>query len=123
MAAKEEAASEGTPPKEDEAGPSSSSSPPPSQPRSGGASPAQQPRRVAFAPLPDLAATDAELAAGLSSERRPHSELADELRRRWAKGRPAPPPSQPDYYALPVGVKAAILSRLCDHLLDCTTIR
>jgi hypothetical protein len=94
-------------------------------------------RQVAFAPLPDLAATDRELAAGAAAAAAasggkggggkggqpaalpPLPHIAGQL----FPARPPPPPSQPDYYALPVGVKAAILSRLCDHLLDCPTIR
>lgn len=36
---------------------------------------------------------------------------------------PRPFRHQPEYYALPVELKAAILSRLCDHLMDSTTIR
>lgn len=36
---------------------------------------------------------------------------------------PQPAPAPAEYHRLPVGLKAAILSRLCDHLLDCLTIR
>lgn len=41
-----------------------------------------------------------------------------------APGVPPPPARAPtEYHRLPVGLKATILSRLCDHLLDCLTIR
>lgn len=32
-------------------------------------------------------------------------------------------PIKPDYYNLPLEIKARILSRLCDHVLDSTTVR
>ena len=34
-----------------------------------------------------------------------------------------PPPPPTEYHRLPVQLKATILTRLCDHLLDCLTIR
>lgn len=63
---------------------------------------------------------DAELAAGVAPSL---SRGGGGAQRVFAGAGPVQRPSPPDYYALPVGVKAAILSRLCDHLLDCTTVR
>jgi len=36
---------------------------------------------------------------------------------------PRLPHKQPEYYSLPIDLKAIILARLCENLVDCTTIR
>lgn len=40
----------------------------------------------------------------------------------FATAAPRPAPPAPEYYSLPLELKAAILARLCDHLLDCLTV-
>lgn len=80
----------------------------------------------AFSPLPDKGTMDAALAAtssggsGNSGAQQQARRVGEVLSEGSAPQQPAPPP---DYYALPLGIKAEILSRLCDHLLDCVTIR
>lgn len=75
-----------------------------------------RPRPKAFEPV-DIDHMDSQLAAAAVAP--PEVSAADLFSDRT----PTPPTAQGEYYALPVEVKAAILSRLCDHLLDCTTIR
>ncbi len=41
----------------------------------------------------------------------------------FAAAAPPPAPPAPEYYSLPLELKSAILARLCDHLLDCLTVR
>jgi hypothetical protein len=79
--------------------------------------PPPPPARVeAFSPV-DAGAMDAAMAAAAAA---PAELTAAEV---FAERQPRPPAPQPEYYSLPVEVKAAVLSRLCDHLLDCTTFR
>ncbi|GAB4819339.1 hypothetical protein N2152v2_006385 [Parachlorella kessleri] len=108
----------------------------------GAAQGAQASPRVACAPLPDMAAMDTELAAAArvactrdtSDEGRtaagrdspptmPPTASSKAVLKGYFTARPQPRPGQQDYYGLPLEAKAAILSRLCDHLLDCPTIR
>lgn len=92
-----------------------------------GAAPAGEPaaRPRAFAPLSDeaRAALDAVLsgtAGGGAAGAAPASAAAA-----WGSGEgaPRPPRPPPEYYGLPLALKASILAKLCDHLLDCRTIR
>jgi hypothetical protein len=76
-------------------------------PRGGGAA-----RRAACEPA-DEAAVDAALAAGAA---------APSAAALFAGRHPAGPGAAPEYAALPTGVKAAILARLCDALLECPTV-
>jgi DDT domain/WSTF, HB1, Itc1p, MBD9 motif 1 len=94
------------------------------------ASPAPRPR--AFEPV-DIAQMDQELAA--ANAQTTDAPAADGAAAVTAS---VPEPSvvkmfsgcgpgvhqqQTEYYSLPVETKASVLSRLCDHLLDCTTFR
>lgn len=58
--------------------------------------------------------------AAAGSDSQPPAATAVE---EFAVAAPPVPPLSPEYYSLPVELKAALLSRLCDHLLDCVTIR
>lgn len=80
------------------------------------------PRRKSFAPLSaeERAAMDAVLeAADPAVPALPPA--AETFSAPGVPPQPAPAPTE--YHRLPVGLKATILSRLCDHLLDCLTIR
>mgnify|MGYP001810920598 CR=1 FL=1 len=79
---------------------------------------AQGPSRPkSFQPLTAAAAAalDAALTAGAPAPARLPAEVFG--------GMPVPPPLPTEYYRLPLGLKATILARLCDNLLDCLTIR
>jgi hypothetical protein len=95
-----------------------------------GAAAATAPRRRAFEPLAKsaAAAVDAVLS-GQPAQQAKEAEQGDgavQLPLTAAQvfvAMPAPPPPPPEYYSLPLELKAALLSRLCDNLLDCPTIR
>ena len=70
-------------------------------------------RRRAFEPV-DLAEMDQQLTTEAQ-----HVASTDI----FASKGPTPPRQQMEYHTLSAEIKAIILSRLCDHLLDCTTIR
>lgn len=81
------------------------------------------PRPKSFMPLSpeEQAAMDAVLAsAELAPAGAPQLPPASEA---FVAAAPRPPPPPPEYYGLPIVLKAGILARLCDHLLDCITIR
>jgi len=82
--------------------------------------PTPRPRPHAFEPV-DIAQMDQQLAAANTTEAVENQELS--VAQMFSECGPAVHQQQSEYYALPIETKAAILSRLCDHLLDCTTFR
>lgn len=102
------------------------SAPPPEAPASAPAVmvafpyPQQSPRPRAFEPV-NISQMDQQLAAAKATEAVESQELT--AAQMFSGCAPAVHQQQFEYYSLPVETKAAILSRLCDHLLDCTTFR
>jgi len=82
--------------------------------------PQTSPRPRAFEPV-DTSQMDQQLAAANATEAVENQELT--VAQMFSGCGPAVHQQQSEYYSLPIEVKAAILSRLCDHLLDCTTFR
>ena len=77
------------------------------------------PRKAAFeAVVPEE--MDAQMAAGGGGGAPDAPAAPAEL---FAEAGPVRAPGPQEYYSLPLAVKASILSRLCDHLLDCVTVR
>lgn len=81
-------------------------------------------RRWAFEPV-DVTHMDSQLRAEVPRpiDNTIHGSADVSAQGHFALVAPAPLPQQQEYYVLPIDMKAAILARLCDSLLECTTFR
>lgn len=80
------------------------------------------PRPKSFQPLSKEAQEAMDEVVG-TTELAPAGGAPAQTVETFVAAAPRPAPPAPEYYGLPLELKAAILARLCDHLLDCLTVR
>ena len=79
------------------------------------------PRLKSFQPLSKEAQEAMDVVVG-TRELAPAGGAPAQTAESFVAAAPRPAPPAPEYYGLPLELKAAILARLCDHLLDCLTV-